>query len=116
MVVILVGGIIDHADIGGRSPYSTADAEEKQCADEQERERMHGALHRMRRAEARTTRVLTIGARADAPKYPNVATDQEQKTGHGEEKIAPAETICDAGGIIEIRQANGVEFEAPFFV
>ena len=68
VVVILVGGIVDHADVGRRSPYSTADAEEKQCADEQERERMHRALHGMRRGKTRTTRVLTIGARADAPK------------------------------------------------
>ena len=116
VVVILVGGVIDHADVGRRAPYSAADTEEKQCADEQQTEEMQGALHRMRRGKTRTARAVTIGTWADAPKHPDVTPDEEQKTGNGEQKVAPTETIGDAGGVVEIRKADGVEFEAPFFI
>ena len=53
---------------------------------------------------------------SDMPQQADICPGQEAESCQCQEKISDAQTVGDAGGVVQIGEAYGIELEAPFFV
>ena len=109
VVEVLARGIVDHAHVGGRFAHTAADGEEEEGAHHNE----HASHERaVGRGEARER----SGRRIETEQEARIAPNEEAEHHHGSQEKPEVQTFGDARGVVEIREADGIEFEPPFAI